>query len=107
MTHRTRAISYEDRGRIFWTLSAIVGLSCLAYIYCVCATTINIAERQKLERTVADLVANQGSLEFHYITLKNKINMDEALAMGFKEVRTPIYVSRTQNNSLGFATTRR
>lgn len=82
-------------------------LSLSIYIYAVNATARNIVARQDLERQIANTRANLNSLEFAYIELKNNITIELAYLYGFKEVRNPLYISRTNPASLSYNTLRR
>jgi hypothetical protein len=107
MTNRTRIISYDNRVRFFWTMVTVSILSLFIYVYAVNTTTRNIVTRQALERQVANTSANLNSLEFAYIELKNSVTMELAYFHGFKEVKNPLYVSRTNRASLSYNTLRR
>jgi hypothetical protein len=102
--NKTRTISYDHRARFFWVLVAISILSLCAYIYAISATARNIALRQDLERQIAKVSANLNSLEFAYIELKNNITLELAYHYGFREVKNPLYVSRTRTAALSFNT---
>ncbi|MDO8590188.1 MAG: hypothetical protein Q7R69_02855 [bacterium] len=104
MIHKTKTISYDHRARVFWILVAISILSLFAYIYAIHATARNIATRQNLERQMAKISANLGSLEFDYIELKNNVSLELAYQHGFREAKKPLYVSRTSVTSLSFNT---
>ena len=101
-----RAISYEDKSKAFWLLVSISLLSLSFYVYAVNATAHHIAIRQNLEREVASLTAEIGTLEFASIGLRNAITMEKAAELGFSEVRRPLYVSRTPNTALTLNTER-
>ena len=107
MSNKTRTISYDNRVKFFWTLVAISVLSLSFYIYAINATAKNIALRQDLERQVVKISTNLDSLEFGYIELKNNVTLELAYLYGFKEVRSPLYVSRSNTASLSFNTRQR
>ncbi|KKT14688.1 MAG: hypothetical protein UW76_C0027G0004 [Parcubacteria group bacterium GW2011_GWF2_44_8b] len=48
--------------------------------------------------------AGLDSLEFAFVELKNNITIELAQDYGFKEVKTPLYVSRARPTSLSFNT---
>ena len=97
-----KTLSYDHRIRTFWILSSVALVSLVLYVYAINATTHNIAVRQNLEREITRLTAEEGSLEFAYIELRNKITLDTARQYGFAEVSTPIYVSRSFAHSLTY-----
>ena len=107
MTNKTRTISYDNRVRFFWTMVVVSILSIFIYVYAVNATARNIVTRQSLERQIGNISANLNSLEFAYIELKNNVTIELAYYYGFKEVKNPLYVSRTNRASLSFNTFRR
>lgn len=104
MTTKIKTISYDHRVRLFWILTIICTLSFFTYIYAVNITARNIALRQSLEKQMARASANLDSLEFTYIDLKNNITIELARERGFREVKSPLYVSRTHTASLSFNT---
>ena len=104
MTNRAKAISYENRARLFLIFASIAVLSLFAYVYAINATARNIALRQGLERQIADISANLNSLEFAYIELRNNVTIELAYHYGFQEIRNPLYISRTRPASLSFNT---
>ncbi|NCN08014.1 hypothetical protein GW944_00395 [Candidatus Parcubacteria bacterium] len=99
-------IGYEYRTYIFWSLLALITLSLSFYIYAINSTARNIAIRQGLERQASEISGKLASLEFTYINLKNEVTIELASTKGFKEVKSPLYVSRHLNNSLSFNTSR-
>ena len=107
MINKIKTISYQDRVRFFWIMSAVSILSLFIYIYAINVTARNAALGQNLERQMARDGANLDSLEFAYIKLKNNVTLELAFERGFKENRNPLYVSRTPNNSLSFNTLNR
>lgn len=102
-----KAISYDNRAYFFWILVTISILSLSIYIYAINSTARNIATRQSLERQVAKVSANLDSLEFAYIELKNNVTMELAYQYGFREVKSPLYVSRAHSSALSFNTLNR
>jgi hypothetical protein len=100
MTHQAKAISYEARAKVFWTLILIVVITLGLYIYSVSTTIRNTAARQILETKVSHLNADLGLLEFAYIEKRNEVSLELAYEYGFIEARNPIYVSRTPGSAL-------
>jgi hypothetical protein len=110
MSNKTKAISmsahagYGYRVRLFWVLVALSVLLLSVYIYAINTTARNIAMRQDLERQIAEVSASLDPLEFAYIELRNNVTMDLAYEYGFKETRSPLYVSRVRAGALSFNT---
>ncbi len=107
MINKIKTISYQDRVRFFWIMSAISILSLFVYIYAINVTTRNAALGQNLERQMGRAGAELDSLEFAYIKLKNNVTLELAYERGFKETKNPLYVSRRPNTSLSFNTLNR
>lgn len=95
---------YEHRVRFFWVLVIVSLLSLCIYIYTINALARNIALRQDLERQIAEISINLDSLEFAYIELRNNVTMELAYYYGFREAKSPLYVSRIRNAPLSFNT---
>lgn len=104
MSSKTKIISYDQRVRFFWILVAVSMASLFIYVYAINATARNIALRQDLGRQIANVTVNLDSLEFAYIELKNNVTIELAYQYGFREVKSPLYVSRTRPASLSFNT---
>src|SRR3989344_2172963 len=97
-------ISYHVRARIFWALVGITLISLVAYMYSINATARHIALRQNLERQITEISRGLDSLEFSYITLRNNVTLELAYEKGFKEVKSPLFVSRSGAQALTFNT---
>lgn len=104
MTKKIKTISYDHRASLFWFLVATALLSLLIYIYSINTIARNIAVRQNLEEKITQTTANLATLEFNYIELKNNVTIELAQSHGFKEVKDPLYVSRSPSASLSFNT---
>ena len=99
---RVGVISNENRLRVFWTLVTISMVSLLAYMYAINITARNIAHRASLEREVADISTGLDALEFEFIELRNNVTLELAYEKGFKEEKSPLFVSRSKAASLSF-----
>lgn len=102
MTNKIKSISYEQRETAFWFLVGVSILSLFIYFYAINAIARNTALRQNLEAHVADAAGRIGGLEFAYIEEQNKITSEVAASFGFKEVKSPLYVSRATGSALTF-----
>ena len=96
-----KTISYDNRARIFWVIVGVALCSVGTYIYAVLATVHHTIAREALLGQSATLSTSVSELEFKNIALKNTVNINTALSMGFNEVKNPIFVSRTRE-SLSF-----
>jgi hypothetical protein len=104
---KARAITLEDRQRVFWFLAGASALSIFIYIYAVNATAHHLAVRQNLESEVSEMSSEISRLEFEAIALRNDVTIDTARQLGFTEVKEPLYVSRTSAGSLTLNTVTR
>ena len=100
---RESAVS-DYRVQAFWGLATISLVSLVAYIYAINITARNIAERQNLEKGIADISSKLDSLEFSYVEARNNVTLEMAYARGFKEEKSPLFVSRDNRASLTFNT---
>ncbi len=97
---KVKAISYEQKASIFWFFAGVAILSLFVYFYAIHSIARYTALRQNLEAQVTDAAGRIGALEFASIELKNTITSEVASNYGFKEVRTPLYVSRNTGSAL-------
>jgi hypothetical protein len=97
---KTQVLTFESRVRVFWVLVSICFISSILYIYAVSSAVSNTVSRQNLEREVGTLAARIGEMEFTYIGLKNNVSLAVAYSHGFKDVSSPVYVSRAKSPSL-------
>ncbi|MSR87716.1 MAG: hypothetical protein EXS69_00910 [Candidatus Zambryskibacteria bacterium] len=104
---RSKAISIDDRQRMFWFLTTTSLLSLIVYIYAINATAHHIAVRENLEKKVVEMADNLGTLSFDYIELANAVTIETAHEYGFKEVKQPLYVTRGAGDSLTLNTVKR
>lgn len=100
--NRIKAISYEDRVSIFWTVAGVAIFSLFIYFYAVGAIARNTALRENLEAHLADAGSRIGELEFAKIKLENAVTAEVARQYGFKEVRAPLFVTRVDRSALTY-----
>ena len=104
---RAKTISYStyhNRAYFFWILVTVSILSLSVYIYAINTTARNVALQQVLEKQMAKVSASLDPLEFAYIELKNNITIELAHDYGFRETKSPLYVSRLRATTLSFNT---
>jgi hypothetical protein len=94
--------SYMAHHLIPILLFAVVA-SVIFYVYFVNQTILNVVLRENLEQSIVEIQSEISELEFNFITEQKELDMQFALANGFNEIETPLYISRdtTQNLSLG------
>ena len=102
--NKTKTISYDQRALFFWVLVAVTLVSFTVYIYAVHTTARNVAARQDLEKQIVKISTNLDSLEFAFIELKNNVTVELAYQYGFREVKNPLFVSRSRAASLSYNT---
>jgi len=102
ISHAYRQAGYENRLRIFWVLVTISIVSLVAYMYAINITARNITHRASLEREIADISTGLDALEFEFIELRNNVTLELAYEKGFKEEKSPLFVSRSKAASLSF-----
>lgn len=57
----------------------------MLYVYLIAQTTLNIVAYKFIDKQIAQIDSGIGELEFEYILLKNKIDFDLALSLGYAE----------------------
>jgi len=77
----------------------ILGVLVLAYIFFLGNMIFNIVERNSLERYVRTLSNDVGNLELEYLSLSQKIDVNFAYSLGFKETKAK-FVTRKILGSL-------
>ncbi len=97
---RTSVISYDFRVKVFWSLCILSLASIILYIYAINTTARHIASRQIIERELIELNHSVQALEFSYIKLTNNVTLENAYERGFKEEKSPLFVSRTKARAL-------
>ncbi len=80
-------------------ISGIIILS-IVYVYLIGSITFNILARKSLENTVHILGNNVSNLELTYFNNTNKIDKNYALALGFVDIHTNIFATRTYSTSV-------
>ena len=68
----------------------------MLYIYFVANTTIAIVERQHVENAIITTSGALSTIESKYLVLSNQITPDFISSLGFLEITTPHFVSRTE-----------
>lgn len=89
-----KTIKRIDDRTMFWSL--IIGLVAMSvfYIFAVNKTVIFVAERDSVETKVASLRIDIAELDSQYIAYRNKITMDLASSLGYKEAKQTSFVPK-------------
>ncbi|MCX6758042.1 MAG: hypothetical protein NTZ44_04145 [Candidatus Nomurabacteria bacterium] len=85
--------------RVFNTILSIIVFLVLCYILLLGNIVWNIVARKNLEVNARNLSTEVSSLELNYLSLSNKIDLNLAQSLGFKDV-TKVYTSRQKLGSL-------
>lgn len=84
---------YSER-KAFWYLVLFAIVFSGFYSYFVNKAIINVVERQKIEEEIASVNSRIGDLEFFYLKLNKKINLEYAFSAGFVKITKEKYVHR-------------
>jgi C4-dicarboxylate transporter len=90
-----KILQFNNEKNLFWTLSFIIGLCGIFYIYCIISIIHNVVARQESANQVANLLTDIGSKEFDFINLKNNITLSYAESHGFAEVKEKTFINNT------------
>ena len=74
--------------RVLKTLFVFGGALVLVYVLILGNMIFNIIERKALEADARVLGNEVGSLEIEYLSMSNKIDLELASSLGFKETKT-------------------
>ncbi|HSE57047.1 MAG TPA: hypothetical protein VLB02_03110 [Candidatus Paceibacterota bacterium] len=66
-------------------LWALIGLTFVAYVYCVGSITFSVVERQRLDHEVKELLSDISAEELSYLALDRSLTRQEAYALGLAE----------------------
>ena len=76
-------------------LMILVILLSVSYGYFIKQTVQNVVLRKETDEKISDLGSEVSFLEVQYIEFKNKINLDFAYSLGYKEIQDVKFVSRS------------
>lgn len=80
---------------IVWGLGALAATLLFFYGYFVFNTILNVVERERLETEIVAASAELAGLESRFLENERRLTMGFAQTLGFHEVRTHRYVTRT------------
>lgn len=75
-------------------ISGLIILS-IVYVYLIGSITFNVLARKSLESAARTLGSHVSELELTYLNTTNKIDKNYALSLGFVDVHTNIFATRT------------
>ncbi len=91
MTTKTLDLNNIER-KLFWTLSVLLGVCIIVYIYSVLSLTMNVVERDRMSSAAHEIAINVSDLEQEYLSLQKGVTLAYAQELGFEEV-TPKFTS--------------
>ncbi|MCX6751483.1 MAG: hypothetical protein NT161_01805 [Candidatus Nomurabacteria bacterium] len=68
---------------MLWTLGALI----LCYVFFLGNMVFNIVERKALEERALTLSNEVGNLELEYLSVSQKVDLNLAYSLGFKEIK--------------------
>lgn len=87
--------------RQVWILGSVASALVFVYLLLVGTTVYNTLGRQRAEREIAEVTSKLSEMEFSYLNLKAKVNLELAREMGFVETDNVI-VAKKENNTTAF-----
>ncbi len=100
MTTKTLDLNNIER-KLFWILSALLGVCIIVYVYSVLSLTMNVVERDRMSRTAHEIAIKVGALEQEYLAFQKVVTLAYAQELGFKEVT--VKFTERSSTKLSFA----
>jgi len=91
---KAKVLNIHTNRALFYVLIAISIISTVVYVYGISKAVHNVAERQSLKKQLSTLTVQVSDLEFQYLSLKNNVDMNLALSLGFEQTEEAHFVSR-------------
>ena len=91
--HTVRFID-EHKKHIFWLSLVLLVAVSFVYAYFLNQTVVLIVLRERMEEEIISKTAHIGELEFSYIALQNKLDLEQAYAMEFTEAPSATFIAR-------------
>lgn len=91
--------NYDLNRRILNIMLGAIAMLALLYAVFLVNTVYNIVERQSLSRDERSLSNDVGDMELAYLSMSNKIDVNMATSLGFKESKKQ-YATRKSFSSL-------
>ncbi len=80
---------------IFWGLLFALILFAFLYVFLINKTVLNVAGRQRAEKSISALNSETGELEAAYMSMKSGIDLNLAHSLGFSATISTKYINRT------------
>jgi len=87
------------RNRILHTMLFTLGMLALFYVFLLGSMVFNIVERKTLQVYDRSLSSEVGNLELEYLSLSQKIDLDLAYSLGFREIETDFVMRKALGSS--------
>ncbi|PIP69209.1 hypothetical protein CO033_00470 [Candidatus Nomurabacteria bacterium CG_4_9_14_0_2_um_filter_32_10] len=81
--------------RILNMMLWMLGILALSYVFFLGNIVFNIVERKTLEVYAHTLSNDVGNLELEYLSLSQKVDLNLAYSLGFKEIKTKFATRKT------------
>ena len=88
--------------RILNVLLLLLGVLILCYVLFLGNIIFNIIERKSLEADARSLMNEVGKLESEYLAVSNKVDLNLASTLGFREVEKQYAIANRQLGSIKF-----
>ena len=88
--------------RILNTMLLMLGILTLLYIFFLGNMVFNIVERKALEKSALTLSNEVGNLELEYFSMSQKVDLNLAYSLGFKEIKAK-FATRKALGSINIA----
>lgn len=74
-------------------------LMTITYGFLIIATTVNGARIERMEHAMSEDSSRLSDLDAVYMSIKRTLSIEEAYAMGFVEVSSPVYLTQSKSAS--------
>ena len=81
--------------RILKIMLWVLGILALFYVFLLASMVFNIVERKALEGHALTLSNDVGNLELEYLSVSQKVDLNLAYSLGFKEIKTTFATRKT------------
>jgi hypothetical protein len=100
--NRIDTIEYREK-QIFWSLFSIFFVLLFSYGFLINSTVMNAVSKQQMQKEMITLNSDLNSMEFEYLSLKNKITIDYANSLGFVTVSYDKFASISSSDKMSLS----
>jgi hypothetical protein len=94
MTKMPNSFKYQKQ---IWAMSGTIAMLVCTYIVLIGTTFYNTLERQRAEKSIANITGELSEMEFSYLNLKARVNPEMARSLGFVDVSNVIVAKSSAN----------